>query len=120
MISWVSRPSEQSHADAWQCFRSRRWLHNTSFFAVAQKKYVYIYDSNGLEIHQLRNHIEVNRMQFLRYHFLLATVVSGQCYIRPTGSTARAGGALPLCMRPPPHYKLTTIISFDDRVILAS
>ncbi|KAK9900300.1 BING4CT-domain-containing protein [Cystobasidium minutum MCA 4210] len=50
------------------------WLHDTSFFAVAQKKYAYIYDSNGLEIHQLRNHIEVNRMQFLKYHFLLATV----------------------------------------------
>jgi U3 small nucleolar RNA-associated protein 7 len=53
--------------------RDIKWLHNTSFFAVAQMKYVYIYDSNGLEIHQLRNHIEVNRMEFLRYHFLLAT-----------------------------------------------
>ncbi|KAI3628013.1 putative U3 small nucleolar RNA-associated protein 7 [Malassezia furfur] len=50
------------------------WLHDQSFFAAAQKKYTYIYDQNGLEIHRLKDHIEVNRLQFLPYHFLLASV----------------------------------------------
>ncbi|KAF9357241.1 Small subunit (SSU) processome component [Mortierella sp. NVP85] len=54
--------------------RDITWLHNETMFAVAQKKYVYIYDKSGTEIHCLRNHIEVNKLDFLPYHFLLTSV----------------------------------------------
>ncbi|KAH8553213.1 WD40-repeat-containing domain protein [Umbelopsis sp. PMI_123] len=54
--------------------RDVHWLHNETLLAAAQKKYVYIYDNRGLEIHRLKNHIEVNKLDFLPYHYLLASV----------------------------------------------
>lgn len=54
--------------------RDAKWLHNSLSFAVAQKRYVYIYDSNGVEIHRLEKHVDITHMEFLPYHYLLTTI----------------------------------------------
>ncbi|KAI9717456.1 MAG: Small subunit (SSU) processome component [Chrysothrix sp. TS-e1954] len=54
--------------------RDAVWLSNAQRFAVAQKKYTYIYDRQGIELHALHKLIEVTHMKYLDYHYLLATI----------------------------------------------
>ena len=49
------------------------WLQNETFFAAAQKKYVYVYDHAGREVHRLKQHSTAERLNFLPYHFLLTS-----------------------------------------------
>lgn len=51
-----------------------KFLHNDNFFAVAQRKYVYIYDKRGIEIHRLKDATRPRRLEFLPHHFLLCSV----------------------------------------------
>lgn len=54
--------------------RDVAFLHNELFFAAAQKKYVYIYNRDGTELHCLKEHGSVLKLQFLKNHFLLASI----------------------------------------------
>lgn len=54
--------------------RDVSFLHNEMLFAAAQKQHTYIYDKRGIEIHCLKEHQEANRLEFLKYHFLLCSV----------------------------------------------
>jgi len=50
------------------------FLHNSTLFALAQKRYVHIYDATGAEVHVLRGHVEPLALEFLPFHFLLASI----------------------------------------------
>jgi len=54
--------------------RDACFLHNGSLFAAAQSQHVYIYDNRGAEVHQLDQHTDVHALQFLPYHWLLASI----------------------------------------------
>lgn len=54
--------------------RAVKWLQSDNqFFAVAQKKYTFIYDSQGTEVHKLKKHIGAMALEYLPFHFLLAS-----------------------------------------------
>ncbi|MFS7914442.1 putative transcription factor WD40-like family [Helianthus anomalus] len=50
------------------------FLHNELFFAAAHKKYTYIYNRAGTELHCLKEHGAVLKLQFLKNHFLLSSI----------------------------------------------
>jgi len=76
MMDWrMGKVSTEFHVK--ETIRDITFLHNYTMFAVAQKKYVHIYDHQGLEIHCVRDHVDVNKLAFLPAHFLLASIGAG-------------------------------------------
>lgn len=50
------------------------FLHNFSMAAVAQTSHVYIYDDTGAEVHKLAHFSNPYALDFLPYHWLLASI----------------------------------------------
>lgn len=57
--------------------RDVHFLHSHAMFAVAQLKHTYIYDDTGMEIHCMRDHQNVVKLEYLKYHYLLTTINRG-------------------------------------------
>ena len=55
--------------------RDVHYLQNEVICAVAHPKYVTLYDKQGIQIQIMKDHIDVNKLDFLPYHLLLATIV---------------------------------------------
>ncbi|KAH7075965.1 WD40-repeat-containing domain protein [Paraphoma chrysanthemicola] len=86
--------------------RDARWLHisNQKNFAVAQKKCVYIYSGDGVELHQLKNHSEATHLEYLPYHFLLASVSTAGIVRYTDVSTGQALEPLYTKLGPPTAF----------------
>ncbi|CAA0838795.1 Transducin/WD40 repeat-like superfamily protein [Striga hermonthica] len=50
------------------------FLHDQKLFAAAQKKYVYMYNESGVEMHCMKEHGPALHLQFLHKHFLLTSI----------------------------------------------
>lgn len=73
-------------------------------FAVAQKKAVYIYARDGVEIHHLKKHQEPTHLEFLPYHFLLASVSTAGILRYTDTSTGQMVAELPTKLGPPTSF----------------
>ncbi|KAL7719561.1 WD repeat-containing protein [Entamoeba marina] len=56
------------------------FFHTYDMYAVAQENSLHIYDSDGTSLHNLREFIQPRYLDFLPYHFLLATICSGNAW----------------------------------------
>jgi U3 small nucleolar RNA-associated protein 7 len=88
-----------------ETIRDATWLHSSQYFAVAQKKSVYVYGRDGVELHNLKKHVEPVFLQFLPYHFLLSSVSTSGVLRYTDTSTGQMLTELPTRLGPPTAFR---------------
>jgi U3 small nucleolar RNA-associated protein 7 len=74
--------------------RDAVFLHSDAYFAVAQKKYVHVYDASGTQLHVLRKHRHPGQLAYLPHHFLLASATCAIADEQRIAYTDTSTGAL--------------------------
>ncbi|KAN0016399.1 hypothetical protein ACTFIU_006366 [Dictyostelium citrinum] len=75
MIDW-QRGKKFTERHLASPIRDAVFLQNESMFALAQKKYTYIYNQDGVEMHWLKDHYDPKFLDYLPYHFLLVSATN--------------------------------------------
>eukprot|EP01130_Rhizamoeba_saxonica_P009958 TRINITY_DN4070_c0_g1_i1.p1 TRINITY_DN4070_c0_g1~~TRINITY_DN4070_c0_g1_i1.p1 ORF type:complete len:550 (+),score=114.53 TRINITY_DN4070_c0_g1_i1:228-1877(+) len=73
MIDWIDS-KVKTELNLGETVRDVSFLHNETLFAVAQKRFTYMYDKQGIELQELKTHLFAWKLEYLPYHFLLCSV----------------------------------------------
>lgn len=80
--------------------RDIKFLHNV-FFGVAQQNNVFIYDQEGLEIHQLTQIQEPQFLEYLPYHYTMAAISQRGKVVFIDCSTGQTAAEIKTKIQPP-------------------